>query len=258
MSTLYDLFKVKENATQEQIREAYESILQKAASLPQNEKIVDQVRKIKIAYGILSDSEKRKKYDLDLATQRADELLQKVQPRKEELAENKLKEPVQTSETPNIPINEEKIKQEIESQINHAIQYQNIRDLKQKLDKQREQKQLTQQQWKKEVQKQERKKKRQAKKEQQLKREMEINAYGEYLQRQGYKVKYPWTWLRIKRLILSITAVLITLFILWQIPFVRKTLTDLYNQNFVIKFLADIVFSIFNGIINGIKSIFKQ
>lgn len=255
MSTLYDLFKVKENATQEQIQEAYETILQKAASLPQNEKNVDQVRKIKIAYGILSDSEKRKKYDLDLATQRADELLQKVQPRKEEPAE---KEPVQTSETPNIPINEEKVKQEIENQINHAIQYQNIRDLKQKLDQQRQQKQFTQEQLKKETKKQERKKKRQAKKEQQLKREMEINAYGEYLQRQGYKVKYPWTWLRIKRLMISSIAVLITLFILWQIPFVRKSLTDLYHQNFVIKFLADIVFSIFKGIINGIKSIFKQ
>lgn len=245
MNTLYDLFKVKEDATPEEIKQAYDNILKKADSLPQNEKIIEQVRRIKIAYGILSDSEKRKKYDLDLATKRADELLENVQIQKDE---PKDKEDFQF---------EKEMKQEIENQISHAVQFQNIRELKEKVDKQRQEKKLIEEKLERQHKKQERKRKRQAKKEQALKREMEMNAYGEYLQRQGYKVKYPWTWLRVKRLIISIIAVIISLFILWQIPFIRNTLTDLYNTNFVVKFLADAIFSILSGIVGSIKSIFK-
>ena len=244
MSTLYDLFKVKENATQQEITTSYDNILKKATSLPQNEKIIEQVQRIKIAYGILSDPEKRKKYDLDLATKRADELLENIQTKDEETQE----EQEDISQ-----IKEESIKQEIENQINDAITSQNIRQLKEKLNKQRKNQQFMEEQARKQAKKQVRKMKRQAKKEQQLKREMEINAYGEYLQRQGYKVKYPWTWLRIKRLLISIIVVVITVCIMWQIPFVRQMLTDLYNENFVVKFLVDAIYSIFNGIINGIK-----
>lgn len=246
MNTLYDLFKVKENATQDEIKQAYDNLLKKADSLPQNQKIIEQVRRIKIAYGILSDSEKRKKYDADLATKRADELLQNIQPKTE-----------QTVEEESSQLEENEIKQEIQNQINQAIQFQSVRELKQKVDQQRQEKQLRQEQLEKQRKKQERKRKRQAKKEQELKREMEINAYGEYLQRQGYKVKYPWTWLRVKRLLISMIGVVIALFILWHIPFVRQTLTDLYHTNFVVKYLADIMFSMFKGIIDSIKSIFK-
>lgn len=245
MSTLYDLFKVKENATPDEIKEAYDKILKKADSLPQNEKIIEQTRRIKIAYGILSDPEKREKYDMDLATKRADELLQNVQT-KEEPQEEKFPQ-----------INEERLKQEIENQINEAEKHQNIRELQEKLEEQRKAEQIREQQIRKQIKKQERKNRRQAKKEQQLKREMEINAYGEYLQRQGYKVKYPWTWLRVKRLMLSIISVIIAFVIIWHIPFVRKTLINLYNENPIVKFLADMIFSIFNGIIGSIKSIFK-
>ena len=245
MSTLYDLFKVKENATQDEIKDAYDQIIKKADSFPQDEKIIEQTRRIKIAYGILSNPEKRQKYDSDLATKRADELLQNVQT-KEDSEEEKIP-----------PINEERIKQEIENQINEAEKHQNIRELQEKLEEQRKAEQLKEQQIRKQIQKQQRKQRRQAKKEQQLKREMEINAYGEYLQRQGYKVKYPWTWLRVKRLMLSIFSVMIALVIIWHIPFVRKTLTDLYNENPIIKFLTDMLLSIFNWIISSIKSIFK-
>ena len=247
MSTLYDLFKVKENATQDEIKQAYDKILEKADSLPQNEKIIEQTRRIKIAYGILSNPEKREKYDMDLATKRADELLQNVQT-KEEPNE----EVIEKSELPEI--DEAKIKQEIENQIDKA---QTVRQLEEKLEQQRKAEQAREEQIRKQIKKQERRNRRQAKKEQQLKREMEINAYGEYLQRQGYKVKYPWTWLRVKRLMLSILSIIIALIIIWHIPFVRKTLTDLYHENPVIKFLVDIVFSILNWIMNSIQSIFK-
>ena len=53
LSTLYELFKLNEDASQEEIKESYEKILEEANNLPQNEQTVNQVRRIKIAYGIL-------------------------------------------------------------------------------------------------------------------------------------------------------------------------------------------------------------
>ncbi len=247
MNTLYELFKVPENATQDEITKSYHKILQKADSLPQTEKIIEQVRRMKIAYGILSNPEKRKKYDIDLATKRADELLQNVQSQKEEIEEAKPSlEPEQEVEKVSEPsIDEVKIKQAIFNQINNMAETQNQVSKKQEI--------LSQKQQRKQLKKQ----KREAKKQQQLKKEMEIQAYGRYLENQGYKVKYPWTWLRVKRLLITIITIIISFFILWQIPFIRKNLTDLYEGNFVIKFLVDTVLSIFNGIKDSIKSIFK-
>jgi len=237
LSTLYELLQVKENATQEEITESYHKILQKADSLPQNEAIIEQVRRIKIAYGILSDSEKRKKYDSDLATKRAEALLENVQIKDEKELEN-LEESNQ----------EERLKKTISNQINTIMDnYQ-----EQKI-KQEQQEKLAEKQAKKEF----RKAKRETKKQQQIKREMQIQAYGDYLQKQGYKVKYPWTWLRVKRLLITIIAVILSLFILWHIPFIKNSLTNLYQENFVIKFLVDFINSIFTSIIDGIKSIFQ-
>lgn len=271
MSTLYELFKVNENATQDEIKEAYDKIISKANSLPQNDKIIEKIRRIKIAYGILSNPEKRKKYDIDLASKRADELLKNVQVKKsisEEINKDANEDGniiFKKSENNNIEekiediqsIDEQRIKQVIDQQINNVIKNNNVRELKEKLDKQRKEKQLKEEKIRKQAKKQEKRNRRQAKKEQQLKREMEIQAYGEYLSKQGYKVKYPWTWLRIKRLLITIIAVIIALFILWQIPFIRNTLTDLYRENFVVKFLVDMIISILNWIIESIKSIFK-
>lgn len=265
MSTLYEMFKVSENATDEEIKQAYEKIIEKSESLPQTEKLIEQARRVKIAYGILSNPEKRKKYDLDLATKRADELLQNVKVREEKIEESYEKEPqIQISE-----IDEEKIKNAIDQQIDKIQFVPNEQNLKQTLEKKRKQKQEIEKGWEnskfsqsdeqllKQIKKQQKREKRQAKKDEQLKREMEINAYGKFLEDQGYKVKYPWTWLRVKRLLISIAAVVITCFIMWQIPFVRQKLTDLYNENFLVRTLVNIVISIFSSIGMGIKGIFK-
>lgn len=256
LSTLYDLFKVKENATQEQIKEAYDKILKKADSLPQNDKIVEQVRRVKIAYGILSDVEKRKKYDLDLATKKVDELLENVKI-KQDISKDEDEQEDDINEQSIELMNEEKIKQAIDQQVEKMTKMHSVRELKENADKKRMEKKAQEEALQKQAKKQARKERRQAKKEQQLKREMEINAYGEFLSRQGYKVKYPWTWLRIKRLFITILATIIVMVIAWHIPYVRKMLMDLYNENFIIRTLTNLVVSIFQTILQGIKSIFK-
>lgn len=240
MSTLYEMFKVSENATQEEIKNAYDNIIKKSETLPQNEKIVEKIRRVKIAYGILSNPEKRKKYDEDLATKRANELLESVQIKEEPKPQVQEENVHYKSE----PIDREKLKQAIDEQVENIVSNASIKENDiEKINKSAE----------KEQQKQIRKEKRQAKKEEQLKREREMYEYGSYLEKQGYKVKYPWTWLRVKRLLISIIAVIITFVILWHIPFVHNMLMDLYENNIVIKYLVDAVLSIINGIISSIK-----
>lgn len=240
MSTLYDLLKVEETATQEELEKAYCKILEKAESLPQNEKIVEQVRRVKIAYGILSDVEKRQKYDLDLATQRADELLKNVQVKKTE-------DDHQITKTSAKQESEKRFKQTISEQIDKMVENNKTEQIRQENEQKIAEKQ---------AQKEFRKAKREVKKRRQLEREMQIQAYGQYLENQGYRVKYPWTWLRLKRLIRTILIGIGTCLILWQIPFVKKPLIGLYQDNFIVKCLVDIVVSIFQSIRQAIQSIF--
>ena len=235
MNNLYELFKVDENASQKEITDSYNRIIENANSLPQTEKLIEQIQRIKIAYGILSDEEKRKKYDLDLATKRAETLLETVKPKeieeaKEEQVSIEQEINKQLPEKDNNQINKEKLRSEISKTIDEQVNEMN-----------------RQKQAEKERKKQERKAKKLAKKELEYEREKEMYEYGRYLENQGYKVKYPWTWLRIKRLLISLLTVFITCVILWHIPFVRKQLVALYEENFVIKFFVDIILNIFSS-----------
>ena len=95
MSTLYDLFKVNENASQEEIKKAFERIIKELSILQQDDETINRVRRLKIAYSILSNPEKRKKYDLDLAEKRADDLIKNVEIKKNEdveLHDNSIKQ----------------------------------------------------------------------------------------------------------------------------------------------------------------------
>ena len=248
MKTLYDLFKLTENATQEEIEDSYNKILKKADSLPQNEKIIEQIRRIKIAYGILSDPEKRKKYDLDLAAKRADELLKNIEGGPKEVEEKKTDDTLSQNVAPQISVEEKEIRKQ---QIKHQIEQMTRDEEEEQSDE--EEKIRQQKNAEKLYKKQQRKNRRVARKEEQLKREMEIEAYGRYLEGQGYKVKYPWTWLRVKRLLISIISIIIACVIIWHIPFFRKALTDLYNENFIIQTIVNIIFSLINSITSLIK-----
>lgn len=132
MSTLYDLFKLSENATQEQIKQAYDNIIKKADSLPENEKIIQQIRRVKIAYGILSNPEKREKYDFDLAAKRAQALLENVQIKeKQELVENKTEKQIEQ---------ERRIKQAIDEHLENIAKQQKVKQEKQNRTKERKEK----------------------------------------------------------------------------------------------------------------------
>ncbi len=83
MITIYDLLEIDEDALDDEIERAYRKLILEyrqdpSFSAEKNEENEMITNKLKIAYEILSDKEKRKKYDNDLAKKRAEDLLKKM------------------------------------------------------------------------------------------------------------------------------------------------------------------------------------
>lgn len=83
------------------------------------------------------------------------------------------------------------------------------------------------------------------------------DTYNAYMKQLGYKEKKPWTWKRIKTILIVIVAIILVCFIAWQIPDVRNPIIELYNTNGFFKFFADLFINTFKLIINTITGIFK-
>ena len=71
-----------------------------------------------------------------------------------------------------------------------------------------------------------------------------LEAYDNYLRSLGYKVKYRWTWQKVKKLLISIIVLIIVGACLWFIPPTKRYIIQMYEENFIIKMIVDIVISI--------------
>ena len=110
MVTIYDLLEVDENASKEEIEKAYRKLIVEYRTDPKfsgednnNNEII--LNKLKLSYEILTDDEKRKRYDEDLAKKRAEELIKNVSnvPTQEEPIQtnNQIQENVSSNNVPN-------------------------------------------------------------------------------------------------------------------------------------------------------------
>lgn len=226
MKTFYDILKVKQNATQEEILNSYYKLEKKYSN---NNEIL---KKLQIAKEVLTNSDARNNYDKKL----------------EEIKQNEL-----ISNINNNTINYNIKKQEDEKRIEEKSKQMEIENEKNIL-KQKEQEELKRQKEQRKKEKKYEKLENKINKEQEKKtKELYEEAYASYLESLGFKVKRRWTIKRIKRLIISSIALIVICFILWNIPIVREKLTDLYNNNFIIKMLIDLIVNIINLIISWLK-----
>ena len=248
MVTIYEVLEVEENASKEEIEKAYTKLVYEYRIDPtlsdeDNKENEQLLNKLKIAYGILSDDEKRKKYDQDLAQRRAEELIKNV-------AISSTEEKVETKE---------EVKQEVvKPQVYTSVPKEEIveTDEIQELCEEEEDVVLT---------KEEQNKLRKAAKKEfkaNLKRaqkaEEEYNqayneAYNNYLRKLGYQVKEPWTWKRVKNTLIGILSVIIAIMIIWFIPATRQLLINFYNENYIVKAFVDVVIALVKAILNIFK-----
>lgn len=247
MVTLYDLLEIDEKSSKNEIEKAYQELALEYAtntnvSKEENQENEMILNKLKMAYEILIDDEKRKKYDNSLAKKRAEDLIKNVtvEPQKEEKEEIQAEEKLPPKQEEVVPEENNQVKYNVVKQNNEPNEEENLTKEEQKKVRKAAQKEFN------------------ANLKKAQKAEQEYNqayneAYNKYLRKMGYDVKEPWTWKRIKNVIIFILSIIIVCTLAWAIPPVKAILIGIYEENFIVKALVDIV----RMIINGIVSIFK-
>ena len=256
--TVYDLLEVDEKASKEEIEKSYLKLLNEYKVDPnQTEEIRNQneliLKKLKLAYDILSDDAKREKYDNDLAQKRAEELIKNVtvkpeEPKEEKIEKEEIKQEVAQSNIPN--------SMQDNDNENTNIKYKKVDKQESYEDESRPEIELSDIEKKKIKKAAEKELKDNLKKAQ--KAEEEYNrayneAYNNYLRKMGYSVKEPWTWKRIKNVLITLFAIVFTCTMIWLLPPTRNLMIQIYEDNFIVKSLVDIVVMLFDAIISAFK-----
>lgn len=208
----YDILQVNKNASIEIIEKAYKTLVKKYHPDLQEgnlkEKYEEKIKKINEAYEVLSDSEKRKSYDLTLSHQNIiseeeyNKLYSEYINMKNEL--NYLKSNIKQNNIPNNNFennsdfsqeaNTEHFTDTINSAVNKAY----------------------------------------------------YDAYIQDLKNRGYKIRYKKTKKDYIAMLITFFIFVLLAFILWHIPFIRKYLVGLYEENSALKFLVDSILNLFN------------
>lgn len=247
MVTLYDLLEVKNDSSKEEIETSYRSLIVEYATNPnlsdkENEENELILSKLKMAYEILVDDEKRKKYDATLAKKKAEALLQNVSVKVEEEKQEEKEEVKQEEKYVEEEYEEEP---QVNENVQPAEEYETQENVELTKEEQKKLRQAAQKEFKTNLKK--------AQKAEEEYKQAYNEAYNDYLRKMGYQVKEPWTLKRVKKVVIFIIAIIITCALVWIIPPTRKILINIYEDNFIIKSLVDII----GMLINAILSIFK-
>lgn len=257
MITVYDLLEVDENASKEEIEKSYQRLIleyHKDPKLTEEENRDNEIilNKLRLAYDILSNDERRNKYDKDLAKKRAEELIKNVSVEKDENQPN-IKEETVNAQNSNLIYNQGN-DGNIQTRNQFINKGSNQKTTSEYMKGEEEEVSLTEEEKRKLAKAAQKEFKTNLKKAQ--KAEEEYNkayneAYNDYLRKAGYTVKEPWTLKRVKNLLISLLAILIFCILVWTIPFTRNLLIKIYEENFIIKSLVDIVVMLFNAIVGA-------
>lgn len=246
MVTIYDLLEVEENASKEEIEKSYERLILEYHKNPnltakENEENELILNKLKIAYEILMNDEKRKKYDNDLAKKRAEELIKNVK-----VTNNKISQESIPTQNKAINSNNSQNTQRKENEdVNLVTNKEENQEVVLTKEEQEKVRKAAQEEFNQNLKK--------AQKAQEEYNQAYNQAYNEYLKKIGYNQKQPWTLKRVKNVVITIIVIILVCLLAWVIPPIRELLIGIYEDNIIVKSLVDIFFML----INAILSIFK-
>lgn len=213
----YSILQINRNASPEIIEKAYKTLVKKYhPDLQQSEeskKEAEEVLKnINEAYEVLSDKDKKQKYDSTLYDNTIS---------KEDF--NKLYEQNQILKN---KINNLQNNYNINHLSNSNIDKQNISyEKKSKKDYELKEKQQDLE-FKKQIE--------------QAKRQAYYDAYIQDLKNRGYTIKYKKTFKDYIRYFITIIVIILILFIMWKIPFIHDYFTNLFESNELLKSIKEI------------------
>lgn len=219
MKNYYEILEINEKASQEIIEKVYKVLVKKyhpdlQETAEAKAKCEEKIKEINEAYDILSNSEKRAEYDAKLEQEKKEKEF-KAQASTNTRPQNNYNNVQQTYTRPNTS-----------TQPNYASDpmYETIqRQAQEQAEKQYRERQY-QQDYQNAI------------------NQAYHDAYIQDLKNRGYKIRYKKDYLR------SLIALLITIGILaliFQLPFVKKYFTDLYNNNSAFKGFIDFFGNIF-------------
>ena len=222
--TYYDWLEVSPRASKEVIEKAYKALVIKYHPDLQEynkDNAEELLKKINEAYDVLSDKDKREKYDATLKEDNASgntiskEDFDKL---KKELISLK-------QEKVNSNISMENLKNTNQSQINidylRKLAYQKQLEL----DRKHKEENIAKIEYNKQIE--------------QAKKQAYHDAYIQDMRRRGYKIKYKRDFKYYLKLALILITLVFIAWILWRIPFIQKYFITFYNENFIIKALVD-------------------
>lgn len=215
----YDILQVNKNASPEIIEKAYKVLakkyhpdLQKEKDKKEAEEILKEINE---AYEVLSNSEKKQKYDFSLKEQ---EIFEEQQKNNQQNASNNISNNKNTY-TSNISKEELLQKQKYSQQYN-AQNEQEILQHKQEFDYQEQLKMARQKAY--------------------------HDAYIQDLKNRGYKIRYKKSFKDYINGFIALAITIFILFLLYQIPFVKNYFLNLYMENGLFKLFIDLIAGIFN------------
>lgn len=100
--------------------------------------------------------------------------------------------------------------------------------------------------------------KKQEKREQREYQEEQDRIYRNYMRSLGYKVKEKWTLKKFIRLLKVLGILFIAILIIWFFPPTHKVIIQTYEENQIIRVLADTIINMVKGLGNGIANFFKS
>ena len=279
MVTIYDLLEVDEKSSKEEIENSYQRLVIEYQTNPvlsieenkQNELILN---KLKMAYEILMDDEKRNKYDKNLAKKRAEDLIKNIPEKNSQIdnSSNK-KNNISNSESVNYKndtsaftnteikstnsaINTKvDVEKDLDSNYDEIPKAKNTR-YKNQNQNHEEEVELTKDEQKKirkAAQKEFNENLKRVKKAEEEYNNAYNEAYRKYMKKMGYETKEPWTLKRIRNILISILIIIIVCAIVWIIPPIRKILINTYESNIIIKSFVDIIGKLINGVIGAFE-----
>lgn len=245
METLYDTIEVSRKASKEVIEKAYKTLAKKYhpdVQSPENKAYAEEMmKKINEAYSILSDDKKRSEYDAKLAEQ-------------EKIEKNAYQNNINSNSYQNEYYNQNNINENNNFQDN-AGYYQNNY---QNSNYQNSNNNAEFESWQDAYSKLSKREKAKLRK----KIEKEANneyrqLYERYFRSLGYKINHRWTFKDFLTLLIVIAILILIFIILWIIPQTHDGMLEIYNNNFVVKIVVNIIVGIGKGIAQFFKNIFK-
>lgn len=212
----YDILQINKNASPEIIEKAYKTLVKKYhPDLQENNlknEYEEKIKKINEAYEILSDTEKRKKYDLNLKLTEITEEDYNILYNENINLKNEINNLKNINKNSNYNSNDTINKNENnnnyykntinQNNINENIYNKKINDAINKAY---------------------------------------YDAYIQDLKNRGYKINYKKTWKDFLALLITIIIFIIVGFIVWHIPFTKNYLINLYNENPILQFFVNLI-----------------